>query len=141
MRHIAIAALLVVIGSASAEVDVGTIDQKAPAKEALAVPKKDDGATVGLTETVAGKVAAAEKRNLYVIVRPLSGNDWWVQQSVTKSDGKFSADAQFGEGDNGVGEHFAILAVATDKTWAVGDKFTDLPADAGYSKPKIVKRK
>ena len=40
----------------------------------------------------------------------------------------------------GIGEYFAVLAVATDKTWSGGDTINELPADAAYSKVKIVKR-
>ena len=126
----------------AADVEVGSVAHKVPPKKELVAPKNDDGiAVVGLNETIKGKVPAGEKRNLYILVNPLSGNDWWVQQVVSRKGESFTADAQFGEGDIGKGEYFIILAIATDKKWSVGEKLDGLPEDATYTKVKIVKRK
>ena len=129
-----------------ADVDVGLIDQKPPLKKDLVAPKSDEGiAKVGLHETIKGKVPKDEKRNLYVIVNTLSNKDtaniWWVQEEVTRDGESLSSVAQFGEEAAGIGEYFAILAVATDKKWAVGEMLKSLPDDATYTKVKIVKRK
>ncbi len=129
-----------------ADVDVGLIDQKPPMKKDLVAPKSDDGiAKVGLHETIKGKVPKDEKRNLYVIVNTLSNpdsvNTWWVQEEVTRQGESLSSVAQFGEEAAGVGEYFVVLAVATDKKWAVGEMLKSLPDDATYTKVKIVKRK
>ena len=126
--------------------DVGAVDQMAPGKESLTAPKKDNGIeTVGLSETFKGKAAKGEKRHIYFIVHPLSNPEiketWWVQQEVSHDGNAFSGEVQLGEENAGVGEYFAVLAIATDKTWAVGDTLTELPKDAGYSKVKVVKRK
>lgn len=142
-------ALALLAGSASAadaEVDVGTLDGKKPKKEELVAPKKDAGVvTVDLHASVLGKVSEKEKRNVYVVVCPLGkgegGADFWVQQAVTKDGEKVSGDAQFGEEAVGAGEYFAVMAVATDTKWTVGQKLDALPDDATYSKVKIVKRK
>jgi hypothetical protein len=137
---------LLVIASFARAGDIGPVDQKAPKKETLVAPETDKGIeTVGLMETFKGKVAKSEKRHLYFIVHPLSNPEikdtWWVQQEVSRDGESFSGELQFGEENAGVGEYFAVLAIAIDKTWAVGDTFTELPADAAYSKVKIVKRK
>ena len=145
MRPLLIA-LVAALPLTAADVDVGVIDQKAPKKETVTAPKKD--AKVGAVElkgTVIGKAAKDEKRSLYVIVAPL-GTDgkaetWWVQGEVDKDKDGFVAEAQFGEEAAGVGEFFAVVAVAADKKWSVGETLTELPGDAGYSKVVIVKRK
>jgi hypothetical protein len=131
----------------AADVDVGLVDQKAPKKEALAAPAKDaKPTTVDLKATLAGKVTKGEKRNVYFVICPLgakgdAGKDWWAQGEVTKDGEAVSADAQFGEENAGSGEWFAVVAVATDKKWGVGEKLDALPADAAFSKVVVVKRK
>jgi hypothetical protein len=52
-----------------------------------------------------------------------------------------TCDAQFGEDDAGSGEYFAVIAVATEKKWSVGEKLDALPDDATFSTVKVVKRK
>ena len=126
--------------------DIGALDQKAPKKESLVAPKTDKGIeTVGLMEKFKGKVAEGEKRHLYFLVLVLSNpdlkNTWWIQRDVTRDGDSFSAEVQFGEENAGIGEYFAVLAIATDKTWSGGDTINELPADAAYSKVMIVKRK
>lgn len=139
-------ALAAALPLAAADIDVGAVDQKAPTKDALTAPKKDDGVpTVGLKETVTGKAGKDAKGTLYIVVAPLGKDgtaaNWWVQGEVTKDGEKFTADAQFGEGDNGVGEFFAVLAVASAEKWSAGDMLTKLPPGTDYSKVKVVKRK
>ena len=138
--------LLTSVSVRAADVEVGSVDQKVPLKKVLVAPKSDDGiAKVGLHETIKGKMAKGEKRNLYVIVNSLSNPEiakiWWVQEEVTRDGESLSSVAQFGEEAAGVGEYFAILAVATDKKWAVGEMLKSLPDDATYTTVKIVKRK
>jgi len=132
----------------AADVEVGSVDQKSPPKkDELAAPKKDaKPATVDLKGTLAGKVTKGEKRSVYFVICPLgakgdAGEDWWVQGEVTKDGEAISCDAQFGEESAGSGEWFAVVAVATDKKWGVGEKLSALPDDATYSKVKVVKRK
>lgn len=141
-------ALTLFVGSTlAADVDVGLVDQKAPKKEDLAAPKKDaKPTTVDLKGTLAGKVTKGEKRSVYFVICPLgkkgdAGEDWWVQGEVTKDGEAISCDAQFGEEEAGSGEWFAVVAVATDKKWGVGEKLSALPEDATFSKVKVVKRK
>ncbi|HVK08953.1 MAG TPA: hypothetical protein VM597_09280 [Gemmataceae bacterium] len=145
MRPILLA-LVAALPLTAADIDVGVIDQKAPKKDAVTAPKADAKVgAVDLRGTVAGKAAKDEKRSLYVIVAPL-GTDgkaetWWVQGEVETDKDGFTAAAQFGEEAAGAGEFFAVVAVATDKKWSVAETLTELPADAGYSKVVIVKRK
>lgn len=133
--------------AADADVDVGLVDQKAVKKEDLAAPKKDDKPpTVELKGTLQGKVTKGEKRNVYFAVCPLGkdgkgGKDWWVQGEVSKDGERVTCDAQFGEEEAGSGEYFAVVAVATEKKWSVGEKLDALPDDATFSKVKVVKRK
>lgn len=134
------------IHAAEVIVEIGLVDQKRPKKEDVVAPKKDDGlTTIGLRDTLKGKVAKSEKRNVYFLINPLGKGDkptyWWVQNEATRDGEAISCDAQFGEEDAGSGEYFAIVAVATDRKWSVGDKLDDLPEDAAYSKVKIVNRR
>lgn len=126
-------------------VDLGLVDRKPPTKDDLKVPKSDDGVPkVGLKSDVKGSAAKDEKRTVYVLVSPVSNRElagtWWVQAEVARADAKFEGDAQFGEEDGGAGEFFAVVAVATDKKWEPGEKLTELPKDAAYSKATTVKR-
>ena len=149
MRKLGTVLVVAVLMSGSSwAVDVGPVDQKKPpAKKDLVIPKKDDGIeVVELRETIKGKAASTEKRNLYVLVNPLSNEEmsakvWWVQQEVSRDGEAISAVAQFGEETGGSGEYFVILAVATNKNWSGGETIEILPEDAAYSKIKIVKRK
>jgi len=149
MRNVtftSVVALLLSGAAQGADVDVGSVDQKPPRQNELVAPKSDAGiAAVGLRETIKGTVAKGEKRRLYIVVNPLSNpntvNTWWVQQDVSRDGESFRAVAQFGEDDAGRGEYFAVLAVATDKKWSVGEMLSGLPDDAAYTKVKIVKRK
>ena len=131
----------------TADVDVGLIDQKAPKKEDLAPPAKDaKPQEVELQGTFKGTTTKGEKRNLYFVICPLgakgdAGQDWWVQGDVTKDGEAVSAEGQFGEESAGSGEWFAVMAVATDKKYGVGEKLTALPADGTFSKVVVVKRK
>jgi hypothetical protein len=143
---IVVCATVLLSAACASAADIGIVDEKAPKKELLAAPKSDKGIeTVGLMETFKGKVAKGEKRHLYFIVLVLSNEDlkdtWWVQRDVTRDGDSFSGEVQFGEENAGIGEYFAVLAIATDKTWSGGDTIKELPADAEYSKVKIVKRK
>lgn len=143
MKSLAIICLVFMTSTLhAADVEVGSVDQKMPEKKALVAPKNDKGIQiVGLNETIIGKVPAGEKRNLYVMIMPLVGEDWWVQQTVTRKENTFEAEAQFGEEDGGKGEYFVVLAIATEKKWLVGEKLSSIPADASYTAIKIVKRR
>ncbi len=136
------------VGTAlAADVDVGLLDQKAPKKEDLAPPKKDDKPhEVDLQGSFKGKTTKGEKRNVYFLICPLGkkgdgGKDWWAQGEVTKDGEAISADGQYGNEEVGSGEWFAVVAVATEKKWTVGEKLDALPADSAFSKVTVVKRK
>lgn len=128
-----------------ATVNLGTLDQKAPKADQLKVPKSDEGVPkVELRDTIKGEAKADDKRTVYVLVTPVTNRElvgtWWVQAEVDRAGVKFTGEAQFGEEDGGVGEYFALVAVATDKKWEAGEQVKELPADAVYSKVKLVKR-
>lgn len=83
---------------------------------------------------------------MYFLICPLgakgdAGKDWRSQGEVTKDGEAVSADRQYRDEEHGAGEWFAVIAVATDKKWAVGEKLDALPADAAFSKVVVVKRK
>ncbi len=147
MGAILIAALsAALVAGTGPAVDLGKIDQKPPKKDELVVPKTDNGVErVDVRGTMKGKAAEGEKRNLYVVVTPLSNptlvGTWWVQQEVARDGEGFAAEAQFGEEDAGSGEYFAVLGVATDKMWSVGEKLTGLPEGVTCTKLKVVKRR
>ena len=111
MRTVAImfvATLCASFAARGADIDVGLVDQKPPQKKDLVAPKSDDGIpVVGLFETIKGKVPKGEKRNLYVIINPLSSRDtentWWVQQEISRENESFSGAVQFGEENAGAG--------------------------------------
>ena len=113
----------------------------------MVAPKTDEGiATVGMTSKATGSVKEDEKRNIYVLVNPLSNadnvNKWYVQRAVARTGQTFSCQVQCGDqGGVGQGEYFAIIAVATDKELTVGDKLDGLPEGAAFSKLMIVKRR
>lgn len=130
----------------SKPIDVGPIDQnKPPSAKELVVPKTDEGIdTVEPYASITGKVNERGDANVYVLVNPLSNPDtrnmWWVQREVRREGAQFSCVSQFGEGPQGAGEHFAVVAMATGKEYTVGDRIVGLPAPAQYTKLKIVKR-
>jgi hypothetical protein len=143
----ALFAVALVSSAFAADVDLGLIDRKPPAKEDLAPPKKDaKPPSVELKGTLTGTTTKGEKRAVYFVICPLgakgdAGEDWYVQGEVSKDGEKVSCDAQFGEESAGAGEWFAVVAVATDKKWGVGEKLSALPEAATYSKVVVVKRK
>ncbi len=144
---LAVALVAASAAAPAADVDVGLIDQKAPKKEDLAAPAKDaKPQEVDLQGSFKGKTTKGEKRNVYFLICPLGkkgdgGKDWWSQGEVSKDGETVSADGQYGNEEVGSGEWFAVVAVATDKTFGVGEKLDVLPADAAFSKVVVVKRK
>jgi hypothetical protein len=151
MRWCVISACVMLSGvfaSFAEPVLVGPLNVKEPpSSKELVEPKSDkDIDTVSLRAAIAGEVGEHGKSNIYVLVNPLSNpetrNVWWVQESVIIRDGKFKNSSQFGEGSVGKGDYFAIVALATDKKFDVGQELHGgLPKANGYSKLKIVKRK
>jgi hypothetical protein len=145
-KAIAVFVAALLTSCSSWAVDVGLVDQKPPTREDLVAPKSDEGiAVVSLRAIVKGKVPKGEKRHLYVAVSPRSNptnvNQWWIQQAVVRNGDAFSAEAQFGEGETGIGEYFAIVGIALANNLSVNERLDGLPEDAVYSKVKIVKRK
>jgi hypothetical protein len=137
---------LLVSNSADETLEVGTIDQKeAPTKRNLVAPKSAEGIeTVGIRATIIGKTDNGEKRNVYVLVSPLSNPDsnvWWVQGEISRDGDKFQCSCQFGEENQGSGEYFAIVGLVTENKLSVGEMLQGLPEKMTYTKLKIIKRK
>ena len=130
----------------STVLDVGAIDQKRPpTAEELQEPGGDAQVpTVGQYASVTGKVPEEAQRNVYVIVNPLSNpatrNTWWVQRYPRRDEEKFRGVSQLGEGAQGRGEYFAVLAIATDRRYTEGQRLQGLPVELKCSRVKIVKR-
>jgi hypothetical protein len=138
--------LLIGAGCANAQVQIGEIDQQQPPRaEGLRLPDGDDPVeTIGMHAVVEGSVDDKIKANLYVLGNPLSNLDtrdiWWVQQPVLRRGTAIRAACQFGEGAQGRGEYFALVAIATERDWDVGQQIRGIPKSVLYSKLKIVKR-
>lgn len=139
--------VLLTLAGVATTIEVGTIDQKEPpTADELREPATDNGIeVVDLRAAVTGAVGNIGNQRVYVLVNPLSNphtrNVWWVQESVRFKDANFRGDCQFGEARQGAGEYFAVIALTTDKNYAVGQKILGLPPASAYSKLKIVKRK
>ena len=82
---------------------------------------------MGLKATVTGELAKDEKLPVFVAVNPISNADakekdtFWIQK-VKATGGKFKADCQFGEGDLGKGEYFAVIAFTSKAELVDGDQ-------------------
>jgi hypothetical protein len=147
-RFMFVSILTLAFGCAEAKIDVGALDQKdPPAAKDLMVPESDDGVTkVSLRATITGTFKRTDSRKVWILVNPLTNattkNTWWVQEAVARGMTTFSGSAQFGEVGQGEGEFFAILVLATDKDFTVGEQLNGVPMQgkAALSKLKIVKR-
>lgn len=134
------------VAARPATIDVGALDQdKPPAAAELQEPAEDAQVpAVGQYATVTGTFSGEHERNVYVLVNPLSNpatrNVWWVQRGVRRDGDRFDCSCQFGEGWQGQGEYFAILAIATDRRYTVGQRLQGLPPELQCSQLKIVKR-
>lgn len=148
MRSTAIYFVLFALGwNVSNAADIGAIDQKEPpAKKELVAPKNSEGVeSVGMSATISGKTSKDEKRNIYVLVNPLSNpanqNVWWIQPEINRDGEKFDCSCQFGEEDKGVGEFFAVVGIVSEKELSAGAMLHGLPEAVAYTKLKIVQRK
>lgn len=129
--------------------DVGPINLKKLNKDDLNPPAKDDGiAKVGINATISGMVDKDEKLNVYLAVCPIGSADakgsFWIQKPVNRTGEKFKGQCQFGEGDAGKGEFFAVVGITSKNDFADGEQM-DLAAlqkaAVSYSSVLIVKRK
>ncbi len=90
-----------------------------------------EGATVTMTELVRGTVSDP-KLNVYILIHPLVTNLWWVQNIPTVGpDGRWQSLCYFGTENNGIGEPFEIIAIATTKQelYKPGDTLKTVPSD------------
>ncbi len=138
--------LFLTSGCVGQSIDVGSIDQKEPPSSRQLIPPRqgEDVETVSLRANVSGMLPASDTRTIYVLVNPLSNpanrHEWWVQERVYRDGDSFECSAQFGEEQEGGGESFAIVAIASTHKYTVGERVKRVPPNATYSKLKIVKR-
>lgn len=130
--------------------DLGPVNLDKFNKADLAVPGKDVKTTqVGLKATISGQTAKDEKLSVFVGVCPLNSadvKDTFFVQKLAKLDGeKFRAECQFGEGDLGKGEYFAVIGFTAKADSVVDGDQLDIAAlqktATSYSAVLIVKRK
>lgn len=104
------------------------------------VTKPPNGGSVALNDVVAGTTPCSEMRH-YVVVTPLENSVNWVQDSpaTTDANGSFTGQAQFGQGENGIGKKFLIRVLVTKATLRPG-QLPEWPTDAILSEPVTVTR-
>lgn len=73
-------------------------------------------AIVGQRGLVQGTVST-QRATVYVLIRPLSGDEWWIQNiPAVGDDGQWQVAAHFGTETLGAGESYEILAVAASNS-------------------------
>ena len=100
----------------------------------------EDGAGVGQTLTVKGTLSDPRVR-LYLIVKPFSDRRyWWVQAPVT-SGARWKTTAFLGAEREGVGEKFALFALASYRPLnLLPGAIDEIPTSDAISKKIVVKR-
>jgi hypothetical protein len=136
-------------GGKKGALDVGPLNLKKLTTDDLTPPAKDDKIVkVGIRATISGQVAKDEKLNVYLAVCPIGSADakgsFWIQKAVKRDGEKFKGECQFGEGDAGKGEFFAVVGITSKNEFADGEQ-VDIAAlqkaATSYSAVLIVKRK
>lgn len=96
----------------------------------VTITSPHDGERVGPTGVVKGHVQNPEMR-VYVLVRPIQLQTWWVQPipSPPNSDGTWRAFAYFGTEEAGKGKTFEAVAVLDQKDGFLHDG-QELPMQA-----------
>jgi len=88
-----------------------------------------------------GTCSGLEDRfNLYLIVRPLTTDQWWVQSTPTIfSEGTWEAMVYFGTKDLGAGEEYVLYVIITEETLEKGliEKFPSYAAIAEVSVSRV----
>ena len=78
----------------------------------IVITSPADNARVAQREIVRGKVNN-HNLHVWVIIHPMSGNQYWVQPKVTiKQDGQWSVQSHFGRPNMDSNENFEVKAVA-----------------------------
>ena len=130
--------------------DLGIVNLEKINKADLAVPGKDVKSTqVGLKATITGQTAKDEKLSVFVAVCPIESSDakdsFFVQKLAGRNGDIFKSDCQFGEGDIGKGEHFALIGFTAKADSVVDGDQLDLAAlqkvATSYSAVLIVQRR
>jgi len=111
----------------------GTVPANANASVRITEPV--EGAKVAISEIVRGTTAFAGKNHYVVVIPEKEPGDYWVQRGPSAvSGGTWSGQAQFGEGDVGVGENYIIRCLVTSTTLPPGKlNMSAIPADAVFS--------
>ena len=103
----------------------------------ISIPK--DGGTVALADIVSGTTPCPGKPHYILVTTPQAAN--FVQNAPPKPapDGSFTGTAQFGEGEQGVGQKFLIRILVTDSSVSRGS-LSQFPTDAVLSPAVSVTR-
>lgn len=114
----------------------------APCTEAKkpVITKPVEGGKVILVDAISGTTPCSGM-NHYVVVIPAENAVKWVQNKPfnINTQGSFASEAQFGEGDNGIGKKFLIRILVTKDKLSPG-QLNQLPADAILSEAITVTR-
>jgi len=110
----------------------------------IQIESPQQNAEVTLTEIVKGKVSDP-KMPIYVLVHPMSTNLWWVQNlpAPPNQDGSWQTLCYFGTENEGIGEYFEVVAIATGRTsrrLRAGQTLEELPKDVTRSDIVTVRR-
>ncbi len=93
------------------------------------ITKPLDGGTVVLTDIIRGTTPCTGMKH-YVVVTPPNGVNWVQAKSFNISaNGAFIAEAQFGEGSNGIKEKYLVRILVTKATLMPG-QLNQMPSDA-----------
>ncbi|MFC2104787.1 hypothetical protein ACFLS4_05500 [Bacteroidota bacterium] len=97
-------------------------------QENLSITNPLDGTNVNWRPTIEGKITNINK-NIFLIVRPLSNNSYWVQPSVSISrDGEWKGTVYIGRANKDIGEEFEVMAIANPEVeLKIGDVFDNWP--------------
>jgi hypothetical protein len=106
--------LTVIVATLAAAILIGVfwfLGQSRPSlRVRIDAPK--DGAVVEEQTVVQGKVSDADAP-VYVLVRPVTTDVWWVQnEPLVQSDGAWQVSAHIGTDRLGPGESYEVVAVA-----------------------------
>jgi hypothetical protein len=87
----------------------------------ITITEPQDGSNInGPRHMVKGIVKDHPDAGVYVVVRPLVPQNYWVQDSPTiDSQGSWQVNAYFGDLNVGVNEDYEIIALATDENFLV----------------------
>ena len=113
------------------------------------ITEPKNGADVGSRPLVKG--TSSNGAEVYLLVRPLNGSTWWVQdRPAVDRSGEWQVAAYLGTDSVGRGESFEIIAVSAsgsrlirlvqEGAFSTGQQMTSVPAYVGKSNRVVVRR-